>query len=334
MFAIARAPLRVSFFGGGTDYPEYFAREPGAVVGAAVDRYIYIAGSTILWLADYRYRVSYSKTERVNDVAAIEHPVVREALKRFYYDSSLDLNIFSDIPAQTGLGSSSTFTTCLLKLLAHMSGTDMTPMELGLKAHHMEREILKENVGIQDQLHAAHGGVNRFDFFGDKVTQMPVRLSGIGHQALGNCMHLVFTNKTRSAHETLKEQVASTSAKKLDKDLRELYDMVGECVRILENPKADVMVDDLGRMMHEGWQIKKRLSASISNPEIDDVYERALQAGAIGGKLCGAGTGGFMLMIVPPEKSAHFIKMMGEHQVLPVGIDRSGASIVQQTVLR
>lgn len=334
MFAIARAPLRVSFFGGGTDYPEYFVREPGAVVGAAIDRYIYIAGSTILWLADYRYRVSYSKTERVNNPAEIEHPVVREALKRFYYDSSLDLNIFSDIPAQTGLGSSSTFTTCLLKLLAHMGGTDMTPMELALKAHHMEREILKENVGIQDQLHSSYGGVNRFDFHGDKVTQMSVRLSGIGHQALSQSLHLVFTNKTRSAHETLKDQVASTTAKKLDKDLRELYDMVGECVRILENPNAGAMVDDLGRMMHEGWQVKKRLSSSISNPEIDDVYERALQAGALGGKLCGAGSGGFMLMIVPPERSAHFIKTMGEHQVLPVGIDRSGASIVQQTVLR
>lgn len=334
MFSIARAPLRVSFFGGGTDYPEYFAREPGAVVGAAIDRYIYIAGSTILWLADYRYRISYSKTERVNAASDIEHPVVREALKRFYYDDSLDLNIFSDIPAQTGLGSSSTFTTCLLKLLAHMSGADLTPMELAMKAHHMEREILKENVGIQDQLHAAHGGVNRFDFHGGKVSALPVRMSGLAQQALAGAMHLVFTNKTRSAHETLKEQMESTTSKKLDKDLRELYAMVGDCVRVLENPQADAMIQDLGRMMHEGWQIKKRLSKSITNGDVDDVYERALKAGALGGKLCGAGSGGFMLMIVPPEKSAHFIAEMGENMVLPAGIDRSGAVIVQQTALR
>lgn len=334
MFAIARAPLRVSFFGGGTDYPEYYQREPGAVVGAAIDRYIYIAGSTILWLADYRYRISYSQTERVPEIKDIQHPVVREALKRFYYSDSLDLNIFSDIPARTGLGSSSTFTTCLLRLMAHMNGAEMTPMELAMKAHHMERDVLKENVGIQDQLHASFGGVNRFDFFEDQVSCMPVRLSGLGQQALSQSMHLVFTNKTRSASETLDEQIQGTVSKKLDKDLRELYAMVGECVRVLENPRPHDMIDDLGRMMHEGWQIKKRLSNKISNDHVDEIYDRALAAGAIGGKLCGAGTGGFLLMIVPPEQSKHFIKEMGENMVLPVGIARDGAVIVQQNAAR
>ena len=331
MFSIARAPLRVSFFGGGTDYPEYFKREPGAVVGVAMDRYIYIAGSTILWLADYKFRVSYSKTEHTNDVNDIQHPVVREALKRFYYDRSLDLSIFSDIPARTGLGSSSTFTVCLLKLLAHMNKADLTPMELAEKAHHMEHDILQERVGVQDQLHASFGGVNRFDFFENKMSCLPVKLSGLGHDALARSMFLVYTGKTRSASEVLDEQVKETSTKKLDKDLRELYDMVGECVRVLENPRPQHMIDDLGRMLHEGWQIKKRLSSKITNPMVDDLYAKAQANGALGGKLCGAGTGGFLLTIVPQEQGNHFIKAMGEDMVLPIGIDRDGACIVQQT---
>ncbi len=329
MFSIARAPLRVSFFGGGTDYPEYFEREPGAVIGLAMDRYIYISGSPILWLTDYKYRIGYSKVEHVNDVSDIEHPVVRESLRKYYTHNSLDMSVFSDILARTGLGSSSTFTVCMLKLLSHMKGEHVDPLKLAAMAHEMEHDILKERVGVQDQLHAAFGGVNRFDFYGDKITQQAVNMSGIALEALSKSLCLVYTKKTRSANAVLKDQIENTKSKKIDKDLSELYNMVGQCSRILESAKPEEMLEDLGRLLQDGWAIKKKCSGAISNADIDEIYERALKSGALGGKLCGAGSGGFMVMIVPQDKQAHFIKAMGENTVMPIGIDMRGACILQ-----
>ncbi len=329
MFSIARAPLRVSFFGGGTDYPEYFEREPGAVLGCAIDRYIYISGSPILWLANYKYRIGYSKVEHVNDAKDIEHPVVRESLLRYYNEPSLDMSVFSDIPARTGLGSSSTFTVCMLKLLSHMAGENKSPMELARLAHAMEHDILKERVGVQDQLHAAFGGINRFDFYEDKLTRSAVNISGIGLEALSQSLCLVYTNTTRSANAVLKDQIENTTTKKIDKDLSELYAIVGQAARVLEIPKPNEMLIDLGLLLQESWAIKKKCSGAISNAEIDDLYELALKNGALGGKLCGAGSGGFMAMIVPTDKQDHFIKAMGENRVIQVGIDQRGACILQ-----
>lgn len=330
MLISTRTPLRVSFFGGGTDYPDYFSRHPGAVVGMAIDRYVYVSALRLSDIINYKYRLTYSRLEVVSDAAELEHPVVRALLQHEGIDCPLDISIQADLPASTGLGSSSSFTVGLVNLLAALRGRTMTRLDLGQKAIHVEQVLLQENVGVQDQLHAAFGGLNRFDFVDGRTRITPVQMTTECENHLLSSLVLVYTGKTRFASKVLTEQVQSTKEKKIDKELSHLLALVSQAVSALEGRDPEAMLRDFGAMMHEGWETKRRLSSGISSPEIDALYEAALKAGALGGKLCGAGGGGFLLMVVPPHRRQEFNSAMSAYSLIPIGMDRQGSVILSQ----
>lgn len=328
MMISSRTPLRVSFFGGGTDYPEYFERHRGAVVGMAIDKYIYISTLKLRDFLQYKYRVSYSKLETVQNIRDIQHPVVRVVLEHYGVDEALDISVLSDLPASSGLGSSSSFTVGLINLVNALKSVCMTKLELGNQAIFVERKLLGETVGVQDQLHAAFGGINRFDFVDGRTRISPVQMTSQGQAALLNSLVLIYTGINRFASETLDEQLQATAEQKLDSDLAHLLTLTNEAVSILESSNSNSMLQDLGALMHEGWETKRRLSSKISNPEIDHLYDLARQHGALGGKLCGAGSGGFLLMVVPPDRHADLAAAIAPIKIVNVGMDTQGSTIL------
>lgn len=320
--------MRVSFFGGGTDYPDYFSRHPGAVVGMAIDRYVYVSAVRLSDVIDYKYRLTYSRLEHVSDASELEHPVVRALLQHERVDCPLDISIQADLPASSGLGSSSAFTVGFVNLLTALKGKTMTRLDLGQKAIHVEQVLLKENVGVQDQLHAAFGGMNRFDFIDGRTRITPVQMTTQCEDYLMSSLVLVYTGKTRIASKVLTEQVQATKDMKIDRELSHLLALVSQSISVLEGRDPESMLRDFGAMMHEGWQTKRNLSSGVSNPQIDALYDDALAAGAIGGKLCGAGGGGFLLMIVPPQNRRKFNEALNGRSLIPIGMDRHGSVIL------
>jgi D-glycero-alpha-D-manno-heptose-7-phosphate kinase len=329
MMFVSRTPLRVSFFGGGTDYPEYFRRARGAVVGMAINQYVYVSMLRLSNILEYRYRVSYSRIETVADVGSILHPVVRHVLTHYLVEPGLDIGIMADLPARSGLGSSSSFTVGLLNLIFSLQGKVTTKLDLARSAVFVERELLRENVGVQDQYHAAFGGLNRFDFEGERTRISPIQMSGPCLAALTGSLFLLYTGVTRFASDTLREQLERTRDGTVDRDLSHLLALTDQAVCVLEGGDPDRMLVDFGVMLHEGWETKKRLSSRVSGPEIDALYDAARGAGAVGGKLCGAGSGGFLLMLVPTERQPRFREIMSGCSIIPIGLDTSGSVIVQ-----
>ena len=328
MMIVSRTPLRVSFFGGGTDYPDYFNRGRGAVVGMAIDKYVYISALRLTATLDYRYKLSYSKVEMVAALEDIQHPVVREVIRHAGLVDSLDMSIMADLPARSGLGSSSSFTVGFLNLVAALQKRQMTKVDLARQAVFVERELLHENVGVQDQYHAAFGGLNRFDFVGSRTRITPVQMTAPCQAALTTSLFLLYTGVTRFASDTLNEQMARTRSGASNADLSHLLTLTDQAVDVLECEEPEVMLRDFGAMLHEGWQTKKRLSSKVSSPEIDALYDAARAAGSLGGKLCGAGAGGFLLMLVPPQRQAAFLAALPAVNITPVGLDTLGATIL------
>ncbi len=325
---VSRTPLRVSFFGGGTDYPEYFQRARGAVLGMAIDKYIYISALRLSSVIDYRYRVAYSRIETVTDARDLQHPVVRAVIQHFGLVDPLDISIMADLPARSGLGSSSSFTVGLLNLVHCLQKHPVTKLDLARTAVFVERELLAENVGVQDQYHAAFGGLNRFEFSAGRTRIEPVQMTSPCLAALNNSLFLVYTGVTRFASKTLDEQMQRTRDHSVDNELSHLLTLVDQAMNVLECEDPDQLLADFGAMLHEGWETKKRLSSRVSSPQIDELYEAARAAGALGGKLCGAGSGGFLLMLVPPERQPVFFEQMRNTAVIPIGMDTIGSTIL------
>lgn len=328
MLITSRTPLRVSFFGGGTDYPEYFERHPGAVLGMAINRYVYVSALRLATFIDYKYRVSYSRLEKVARADDLEHPVVRSVLREYGVDDALDINIIADLPASSGLGSSSSFTVGLINLVAALRATPMSRLDLATAAIHIERTVLAERVGVQDQLHAAFGGMNRFDFVDGRIRISPVQMHAASQAHLMASLLLVYTGVTRYASTVLEEQMAATRSRKVDAELGHLLRLTQQAVDVLEGPDPERMLAELGAMLHEGWMTKRALAGSVSSPQIDALYERARAAGAIGGKLCGAGGGGFLLMLVPPHVRPAFEDRMRDCHLIPIALDTQGSTII------
>ncbi|MGE0223832.1 MAG: kinase [Acetobacteraceae bacterium] len=329
MMIVSRTPLRISFFGGGTDYPDYFRRARGAVLGMAIDKYVYISALRLTSVLDYRYRVSYSKVETVAGADDIQHPVVQAVIRHYGVREALDLSIMADLPARSGLGSSSSFTVGLINLVATLQKQQQTKLDLARSAVHVERDLLHENVGVQDQYHAAFGGLNRFDFEGERTRISPVQMTGPCLAALTSSLFLLYTGMTRFASETLEEQMTRTRDGVVESELSHLLALVDEGVAILESDDPAWMLPRFGAMLHEGWETKKRLSSKVSNSDIDHLYDKARASGALGGKLCGAGNGGFLLMLVPPDRQTVFAERMRDHVVIPVGLDTVGSTILR-----
>jgi len=300
---ISKTPVRVSFFGGGTDYPDYYKEYGGGVLSTSIDKYIFITVKKTNSFSEFKYRISYSKLQTCHDIAEIEHPVVRAALQHLNIPYGLEINIISDLPARTGIGSSSTFTVGLLHALHALNGKMVSKKDLALEAIYIEQVLLQERVGVQDQLAAAIGSFNHMVFAENNLQVNPVIVTKERKKLLEGNLMMFYTGLSRYASVILEEQIKKTQDKTINTELKDIRDMVDEGLSIVCN--SDRNIDDFGSLLHKGWMKKRSLSSAISNTFLDDIYEKAMNAGAIGGKLLGAGGGGFFIFYVPaPQQSA------------------------------
>ena len=294
----------------------------------AIDKYIYIAALRLTGHQPYNYRVSYSRVELTDRAELIQHPVVREVLGLFDIKDRLDISIMSDLPATgSGLGSSSAFTVGFLNLVYSLTGRMCTKIDLARKAIYVEREILRENVGVQDQLHATFGGLNRFDFRGKQISITPLQVPWETMQILSQSMVLVHTGIARRATNVVAEQVRATRSASIDGDLNSLFALVGECASLLEG-SSTMILQNLGKLLSESWYIKRSLTKSVTNPAINHLFEAIIGAGAYGAKLCGAGGGGYFLALVEPSRIEQLRQVVQPHAVLPIGIDTQGSAVI------
>lgn len=325
---ISRTPIRVSFFGGGTDYRGYYERKYGQILGSAVDKYVYVSVSKNSQFFDYKTRVAYRNTELVKDIEEIQHPSVKACLKFMQVNEGLDINIFSDVPARTGLGSSSSFTVGFLNALYGLKGKLVSAQQLAEEACYVEQEIIKERVGSQDQFHAAFGGLNTMYFRKDNISVEPLLLSSQKHKLLNESWLMFFTGITRYADPLIEEQVKKTEDKKNDDDLDSMVAIAEDARMLMSNVSDSKFIKEFGALMHKSWEKKKLLSSKVSNDTIDELYSLAIKAGAYGGKLSGAGAGGFLSFIVPKEKHLAVRKALSHLEELPVKISQEGSKII------
>jgi D-glycero-alpha-D-manno-heptose-7-phosphate kinase len=296
---ISRTPYRLSFFGGGTDYPKWYLKHGGAVIGTAIDKYCNISLRRLPPFFEHRYRVVWSRIELVNDLLEIEHPAVRAVLLDQKERRGLEIHHDGDLPARSGLGSSSAFTVGLLNALYALRGQMISKQKLAEEAIRIEQHVIREPVGSQDQIWAAFGGLNRIDFRTDGTfTVKPLILTPSRRQELESSLMLFFTGLSRYALTVASKQIANMDAK--ERNLHRMREMVDEAEAIIGDPLRPVL--DLGALMHDAWRLKKELADGVSTPAIDAIYEAGIAAGAVGGKLLGAGGGGFVAFVAPPEK--------------------------------
>lgn len=321
---ISRTPFRISFFGGGTDYPIWFEEHGGAVLATTIDKYCYITCRYLPPFFGHTSRLVYSKVETVQSNDQIEHPAVRGVLQHLHITDGLEIHHDGDLPARTGLGSSSAFTVGFLQALYGLKGRMPSKTELAREAIHVEREVLKEHVGSQDQVLAAFGGFNRVDFSTDHRFQVsPILIDDEQRARLQEHLILFFTGFSRTASEIAGEQIEATPSK--TQELRRMQQMVDEAVRILQENED---LTAFGRLLHEGWQVKRSLTSRISTPQIDGLYETACRAGAIGGKLLGAGGGGFLLLFVRPEEQDRVKETLRGVLHVPLRFETAGSRII------
>ena len=320
---ISRTPFRVSFVGGGTDLNAFYAREDGKVLSTTIDKYIYVTVKRQLDIVEHRYRVAWSKTELKNAIDDIEHPIVREALKIMKIDFPIEVTTFADIPANTGLGSSSAFTVGLLHALFALKGEMVTKGTLASIASHIEVDILGRNIGKQDHYASAYGNINMFTFHRNhKVSVEPVFYDPNFKETVEKNLMLFYTRLKRDASEILKNQKEKTPDKFAV--LCSMRDLVEPLAGVISSGKDP---HHIGEILHKGWLLKKSITDEISSKEIDSYYEKALKAGATGGKLLGAGGGGFLLFYVAPEYQEAVVKALSDLYRLRFKFDTEGTRI-------
>ena len=326
---ITRTPLRVSFFGGGTDYPEYFLRESGQVLATAIDKFLTVIVLELAPFFDHRIKVHYSRIESVRDVQEIEISVVREVLKYLDIDGGVEIYLAGQLPARTGLGSSSATTVGLLMALQAFKGSPISPGQAAEEAVHVERNVIREPVGYQDQHTCASGGLARLRFRTDGAVEREVLdLRADRRRELESSLMMFYTGLQRSASQVLHGQVEATRKGALDEALRQMRDQVDTAVAILA---GDGDMDDFGRLLGEAWALKKSFSGDISTASIDGNYERALAAGALGGKLLGAGAGGFLLVYAPRDRQPSVRQALCELREVPFSLEKRGTRIIYDT---
>lgn len=322
---ISRTPFRVSFFGGGTDYPIWYKENGGAVISTTINKYCYLSCRFLPPFFDYNYRVRYYYNELVKDVDDIRHPSVRECIKRLDLEKGLDIVHNADLPAQSGLGSSSTFTVGLLNALHALDHYMPTKRELALESINIEQNLLNENVGSQDQTAAAFGGLNKISFGGAseiEVEQIIIHPDRIGE--LQNNLLLFFTGFTRNADSIAGEQIKNT--RKKTSELNRMMELVDQAKSILVSKSASI--DEFGKLLDEQWKLKRSLTSKITNPSIDQIYTLAIKGGALGGKLLGAGSGGFIVFYARKNKQKSVIEALEHLQHVPFRFEHNGSQIV------
>jgi len=322
---ITRTPLRISFFGGGTDFPDFYSIHGGAVLGTSIDKYIY---HTVFhlpsWLFDHKLRVSYRKVEHVRNLEEMEHQPFREILRYCGVVQDVEVNLSSDLPSFSGLGSSSSFTVGLIKGLTAFQGKHIGQDELARSAIHVERNILKEVVGLQDQIFAAYGGVNIVRFRGEAdfvVERIPISQARL--QELSDSLLLVYTGVTRRAQE-----IESRKLERMGTIQENLKRMLTHVDRAYDALTGSGDLSAFGSLLHDTWMEKRQLEPSVTSPAIDLLYEAGTEAGALGGKILGAGGGGFMLFFVPPERRGKVREALRDYHDVPFAINAPGSTII------
>ncbi len=323
---ISRTPFRMSFVGGGTDLPSFYEKEYGAVVGTTINKYVYITVNRLSPFYKYKYRLGYSQTELANNADEIKHNIIRETVKYLDIDR-VEIVSIADIPAGTGMGSSSSFTVGLLHALHAYKSEFVDASRLAKEATKIEMEILKEPIGKQDQYFASYGGFKYMEFHPDSSVKVrPVIMIPEVKERLENNILCFYTGDQRSASKILKDQKDRT-IDKMD-ILKKMKDLSKEFVKVLEEGKKLYRV---GELLHENWKLKKQLSPYISNDQIDEMYEKAIKAGAIGGKIMGAGGGGFLMLYVEEQHHNRVREALKDHIEMRFGFSSDGSSIIYYT---
>lgn len=319
---ITKTPFRISFFGGGSDIPEFYNKSPGAVLSTSINKYMYVALNDRF---ESGFRLSYSRVEETEDIKSINHPLVRNILTYFDISKSLDISSIADIPASgTGLGSSSAYCVGLISAISSFLGKNMSIEEIANLACKVEIEMCGDPIGKQDQFASAYGGLNIFRFYPDGVQVEPVQLDPRFLDYLSSSMVCVYTGQTRSAGSVLKQQAANYSIGNTSQLQMKMVDLVEPAAQAISNGDLKTFA----QLLNATWLMKKQLATSITNSAIDQLYERGMQLGAMGGKLLGAGAGGFMLFLVPPEKVNEFKSGFNDHRIVNFSPSSNGVEII------
>lgn len=321
---ITKTPYRISFFGGGTDLNQWFSENGGAVISTSIDKYCYISCRYLPKFFDHKYRFVYSQIEDVLEINDIKHPAIKGLLKHLNWEQGIELHHDGDLPARSGLGSSSSFTVGMLNALSALQGKYISKNDLAKQAIFIEQKVLNENVGCQDQIAAAYGGFNKIEFYGeDSFKVSPIIIPDDRLNKLQDNLLLFFTGISRFASEIEKSKIVNFSTKK--NELSKMHEMVDISIDILLNQEKNI--DDFGFLLNEGWQYKKSLSRLVSNNEVDTIYNSALKSGALGGKLLGAGGGGFILFYAPKENHHSIIKNLNHLIHVPFKFENLGSTV-------
>ena len=321
---ITKTPFRMSFFGGGTDMESFFREYGGAVLSTAIDKYCYVTVRHLPRFFEYVTELAYSRMERVKDVEEIEHPAIRNAMKMLDMHE-IRLTYEADLPARSGLGTSSSFAVGMLNAFYCLKGKYASKKQLADDAIHLERELCKEAGGWQDQIAASFGGLNRIEFNQDGQYEVrPVIIHPERKKQLNENLMMFFTGFTRLSSEM--QKINQTDYAKKIKELQKMYGLVDEAQKILEDKHSDL--NDFGRLLHETWKLKRQTGAAISTNTIDSLYEKGMAAGALGGKLLGAGGGGFLVFYVESEKKSSVMEAMKDLLYVPFRFDDGGTQVI------
>lgn len=323
---ITQTPVRISFLGGGTDYPDYFRQYGGATLAATINKYTIVTVHRLTKFVDHCVRVHYSQVESVPHVEKIQHPSARECLRFLNIDSGVEIHYVSDLPARTGLGSSSSATVGLLMALHAFKGEMVSREQLAAEAVYVEQELIKERVGSQDQYACALGGFLHLQFQSSgQIRAEPIAIAQERLRALEERLMLLYTGIQRHAHEVLDEQMVRTHSGENNMDLESLKVLVKQGIGIVTDGSD---LAEFGELLHEGWMFKRRLSSKITNSWIDEAYDQARRAGAVGGKLLGAGGGGFLLLYVEPYNRDRVRSALPQLRETEFSFDNSGCQII------
>lgn len=320
---ISKTPYRISFFGGGSDYPQWFNKHKGAVLSATINKYIYISCRKLPNFFNHNYRIVWSKIENVNHVNQISHNVVRESLKYFRFKEPLEIHYDGDLPAGSGIASSSSFVVGLLHNLFRFNKKKISKKELYEKSIHFEQNVLKEVVGIQDQIAVACGGFNEINFHKKNIKINPIKMSK-NIKLLNKNLLLIYTGIQRTANDIASSYVNKLNSSYNSTTLKEIVNHVTEAKNILKTNH----IDDFGKLLRESWDLKKSLSKSITNKKIDELYNLCLENGALGGKLLGAGGGGFMVIYLKHKFQKKFLKKYNKIVNVPFKFENAGSDII------
>ena len=328
---ISRTPYRISFFGGGTDYPAWYLGRGGAVLSTTIDKYCYITCRYYppYFSSEVKHRIVWRHVETVSSIADILHPAVREGLCYLDFDDSTGLEIHhqADLPARSGIGTSSAFAVGLIKALTSLRGDTIDKHDLALKAIELEQNVLKENVGSQDQVAVAYGGLNVIRFLPNgEIIVEPVKISPSRKEELQSKLLLFYTGTSRSASSVAADVIANIPNK--ERVLHQMHSYVDKSVSILSG-SGDL--DEFGQLLHENWKLKRQQSNLITNSMVDGIYQSAIDHGALGGKLLGAGRSGFMVFYVPPEKQDRVRKVLSGYLNVPFKFENEGSTLIHDS---